>query len=162
MDKNKIYISISDNRGKGGSGTSTPVREDVIEKQEDENLILSYAGHKLFDLTKQQVEKAIDYSLSNIGNFTGDYIAQRKVNEMKSFISGVARIGASTWAGLSVGGGAGAVVGFVVGAVSTVSSAIYSDKTNRIENQKINYSIEQLRQRAGMNSLIDESRGTLN
>lgn len=158
-DKNKLYITISDERG-GGGQIPTPKPDGAKQDQKD-NALGRYAEHELFHLVKNSAVQAVNFSLANIGNFTGDYITQRKVNEAKQAVSGLVSIGMSTIAGAQYGW-VGAIVGFAVGTISTVSSGIYQDITNRVENQKLNWSISQIRERSGLNSVYDGSRGTEN
>ena len=156
----KLYITISDKR-KEGDGKPTP--QPNTNPQDDETSIFQrYAEHQLFSMIKNQSIKAVNYQISNIGNFTGDYISQRKVNEMKGAISTLMGIGMATYSGAKVGGGAGAVVGFVVGVSGVVINSVYENYSNLLENQKTNYSISQLRERAGLNTYTDGSRGTEN
>ena len=70
-------------------------------------------------------------------------------------------IGMTTLVGAKYGP-AGAVIGFVVGATSVISGGIFDDVSNRMENAKNNFNIEMLRERAGLNTIYDGSRGTEN
>ena len=153
--KNKLYITISDKRGEDSNGNSAK------EKEKESDTLGRYAEHEVFHLLKSTASKTINYSISNIGNFTGDYITQRKVNMCKDAIDSAMTIGMSMIAG-SKFGPVGTAVGFVVGVASEVTGSVFEDISNRAENRKTNYNIEQLRDRVGLNTKLDGSRGTEN
>ena len=154
----KLYITISDERG---GGTPTPKPEGSKSKDKESDTLGRYIEHEAFHLVKSQVTKEVNFSLSNIGNFTGDYITQRKVNEAKQLVDGLVSIGMTTLAGAKYGVW-GAVAGFVVGTIGQLSSGFYDNITNQAENAKVNYDMSQLRNRAGLNTVFDGSRGTEN
>ena len=164
----KIYITISDERGKNIGGISSTGQngsaKKIITTKEDtaNSLLNSYAMHELFTFTKQQVSKAVNYSLSNIGNFTGDYATQRKVNAGLEAVGTAAGIGLATWQGFKRGGVKGALIGFAIGTLATGISSALQNKSQINENDRANYQIEQLRERAGLKTLKDGSRGTEN
>lgn len=160
MAGGKLYITISDERG-GGSGTPTPKPDGAKDKKINDDAIGRYVEHEMFHLVKNQATQFVNFSLNNIGNFTGDYIAQRQVNATKQAISGLMNIGMATIAGAKYGG-YGAIVGFAVGVISQLSSSVYDVVLNNVEVQNINYEINQLRQLAGLNTTKDGSRGTEN
>ena len=158
--KNKLYITISDERG---GGTPTPQPSGSVKKEKEEiGIIGRYFEHEMFHLVKQQVTQSVNFALSNIGNFTGDYITQTRVNEAKQFVDGFVTIGNATIAGASVAQGAGAIIGFIASTASLMTQGYYQDKLKRNEVSKMNYEIAQLRERAGLNSILDGSRGTEN
>ena len=157
-EKNKLYITISDNR----NGSSTTPNEKTDNEQNKESVIGKYAEHQLFHLAKQTAIKSANFAISNIGNLTGDYITQRKVSEVKQAVSGLMSIGISTVGGAAVGGFFGAVIGFTVGVTSLVVDTVQSEVQNRIDNTKTNLEIATLRDRAGLNTVYDGSRGTEN
>lgn len=158
-DKNKLYITISDERG--GGGTIPTPKPDASKEKKERDTLGRYIEHEMFHLVKSQATQSVNFALSNIGNFTGDYITQRKVNEAKQSASGIMTIGVSTIAGAKYGPW-GAAIGFVVGAVSVISGGVFNVISNSVENAKENYNISQLRERAGLNSIYDGSRGTEN
>ena len=158
-EKNKLYITISDERGGDGP---TPMPQPEGAKKKDSNALGRYAEHQMFHLIKQQATQAVNYAIANIGDLTGDYIAQRKVNVAKQAISGVMQVGEATLAGAGVGGWVGAIIGFVVGGISLVTSSVYNEIEARKNNRIANLEIAQLRDRAGLNAVYDGSRGTEN
>lgn len=166
MAESKLYITISDNRSgqKGGQdGYATPTSGNKGDKKDNSgNAATRYAEQQLFNLAKQTAVQSVNFAISNIGNLTGDYIAQRNVGVAKQSISGVVSVGMSTVGGASVGGWVGAIVGFSVGVVSLIGSSVQSEIQNRLDTAKQNLEIAQLRDRAGLNATYDGSRGTEN
>lgn len=167
----KLYITISDNRGQtsGASGKPTPnsqsldkaILNNLADEKFDNSLLGRYAEHQLFHTVKGATMKAVNFSISNIGNLTGDYIAQKNVYYVKEAISNIMNVGMTTLAGAQFGP-VGAVVGFVAGVSSIVVSGIFDDISNRVEIAKNNFNISMLRERAGLNTVYDGSRGTEN
>ena len=175
MADGKIYITISDKRldsgtgtssvssGRGSSGSSGGSRS-IAGSSDDKDfyeLLGRYAEHQLFHSFKSLVTQSVNFSLNNIGNFTGDYITQRQVNVLRQAASGVVSVGLSTIAGARFGP-AGALVGFGVGMTSLVAGTIFEHKATQVEVAKTNYSIAQLRDRVGLNTIYEGSRGTEN
>lgn len=164
---NKLYITISDKRGEGGgkpvpeeeNGTSGMTFEKMREHEND--LLRRYAEHEMFHVVKSTATRTVNFAISNIGNFTGDYITQKDVNWLKGVASNVTSIGLTTLAGAKYGP-VGAAIGFVVGAASVVTNSIFTEITNQVQISKSNYSIGQLRDRVGLNTIYDGSRGTEN
>ena len=167
-NNSKLYITISDDRGNGSQ--STPTKQSSggtggnnSGKQiaEEDNAVFRYAEHEMFHMAKNLATQSVNFSMNNIGNFTGDYIAQRRVNEMRQAASGIVSIGMTTLAGAKYGL-TGAVVGFLVGTYSMLTGSVFEVIVNQSQNAKANYNISQLRQRVGLNSIYDGSRGTEN
>lgn len=157
----KIYIIVTDKLPAGGD-TPTPGDKKKTEKKSDEDMFEHWARDRLLSEVKQLATTAVNYSISNIGNFTGDYIAQTHINDALRGVRGFVSIAASTAAGFKVGGPWGAVIGFSLGLVSESVSSAMQIHSNRVETNKMNYEIAQLRQRVGLNTALDGSRGTQN
>lgn len=160
-DDGKIYIIVTDKLPAGGN-TPTPGDKKKTEKKSDEEMLEHWARNRLLSEVKQLATTAVNYSISNIGNFTGDYIAQTHINDALRSVRGFVSIATSTAAGFKVGGPWGAVIGFSLGLVSESVSSAMQIHSNRVETNKVNYEIAQLRQRVGLNTTLDGSRGTQN
>jgi hypothetical protein len=160
MAEGKLYITITDDRGDGG-GTPTPKPDGAKEKKSNDDTIGRYIEHEMFHLVKSQATQFVNFSLGNIGNFTGDYITQRRVNETKQAISGLMNIGMTTIAGAKYGP-YGAIAGFAIGVISQMTGSVYDVISSTVENSKTNYELAQLRELSGLNSTKDGSRGTEN
>lgn len=156
----KIYITISDERGGGGKGVSQS-GETVKTPKEKENHLGSYAVHQGMNLVKQSVMKAVNFSVSNIGNFTGDYLTQKNVQAGLSNAMTTIGYGTTALAGFKIGGIWGAVIAVGVKGVSDALSFGLNEKANYQQNRRTNYEIAELRELSGLNSLLDGSRGTL-
>lgn len=162
----KLYITLTDNRGQGGiggaSGKPTSSSQSIKTEQNNSSAILRYAEHELFHIIKGTSIKTVNFATSNYANFTGDYIMQKDIYYVKDVASNITNVAFSTFAGAKMGGVVGMAAGFVVGASSIVVGGIFNDISNRLDNTKANYNIAQLRERAGLNSIYDGSRGTEN
>ena len=158
----KIYIVITDKAPAetGGSVSSSNKTSSNNEKQD--TLFNHWTRNQILSTVKNAGKQAINYSLSNIGNFTGNYMTQTHVNEALNNIGGLMNIGGNALAGFNIAGPIGALVGASLSVINQSVSSILSINTRMIENNKINYEIEQLRMRAGLNGLYDGSRGTEN
>ena len=131
-------------------------------KTKDEGSALGrYVEHEVFHLVKQQATATVNFALGNIGNFSGDYILQNEVNEARKNINSLMNIGMATLAGAKFGP-AGAVIGFAAGVVSESMKGVFETVEKTKNAAKQNYEIAQLRDRAGLNTAKDGSRGTEN
>lgn len=156
-DKEKLYVVITNEKPNNKSLVS-----GGNTGQEKQNTVGRYAEHHLFHQAKNLATQTVNYTLANIGNFTGDYITQRQVNIAKQQISNLMNIGMATAGGFATAGVVGGLVGFTIATSSIIASSVFQEHSNVVENQKINYSIGELRKRAGLNVSLDGSRGTEN
>lgn len=99
------------------------------------------------------VKQAVQFGLSNVGNFTGNYIAQQNINQALEAVNSVATI----VMGAVSGGWAGAIIATASVAFRGVTQGI--SRYIGYQNEEINTSMA--RQRSG-NTLTDNSRGTEN
>ena len=115
----------------------------------------------MLNTTKQIAKQAVTFSISNIGNFSGDYITQTHVKQSFDALSGLASVGMGALAGFKYGGGPiGAVIGASLAVVSQTITGITNIISGMVDNSKINYEIAQLKDRSGLNTYVDGSRGT--
>lgn len=152
----KIYITISDTRESEtvkGTDKSAPKKEKKPQEEKNNDFI----KHQLFNLLESQAKQMVQYSIGNIGNFTGDYNAQRQVNFTMSAISVVSNIGMGAFAGAKYGPW-GAVVGAAVVAVSQGVNFGLQLHSQNLEINKQNYNIQQLRKLSGLDGLTNGSR----
>lgn len=157
----KIYIIVTD-RLPGGTSP-------VPEPQEPEgsgsgggngSTMLHWARSRMLNTVKSAAIGAASYAISNIGNFTGDYEAQADVQNAISAVRSFVSIGMSAMAGFKMGGPWGAVIGASLELANQGVNYVGTQISMHIQNQKTNYSLEQLRNRSGLNALKDGSRGT--
>lgn len=163
-ENNKLYITITDSRGQGNGDGTTPTPNNQKQLEQSNNLASRYAEHEMQHFVKNTINKSVNFAVSNVGNFTGNYIAQAKVNETKQAVTSLMALATSAFAGFSMSGGNifGAAAGFLAGAESMLFSATLDVVEREVEYAKTNYDIEQLRARVGLNTTKDGSRGTEN
>ena len=159
--KDKLYIIITDKRGEDVETTPAP-SDDSTKAISDDTALGRYAEHEFFHLIKENINRGANFVISNIGNITGDYISQRGINEAKQLASGLTGVAMSTIAGFKIGGQAGAIVGFIAGTASALSDSYFDYAQKTINTAKANLEIKELRNRAGLNTIYDGSRGTEN
>lgn len=157
----KIYIVITDKM----PADSTPMPEDGSgqkEKKDENSLFAHWAREKLISEVRQIATSSINYSLSNVGNFTGDYITQTHINQGREALNALVGIGSAAIAGFKIGGVYGAIIGASLAIVNQTVQAVQSTHSAMVANRRVNYEIEQLRARSGLNVYLDGSRGTEN
>jgi hypothetical protein len=153
----KIYITISDSR-ESEIIKGTKINAPSEGKKEKEKTTTSdFIKHQFFNFIESEAKQMVNYTLGNIGNFTGDYNAQRQVNFGLSAASVITNIGMSALAG-SKFGIPGAIAGAVVAATSQAVSFGLQLRTQNLEITKQNYSIGQLKQLSGLDGLTNGSR----
>lgn len=168
MANGQIYITISDKRGEGGAGETPGVPSTRNSKAFDEpsndfSAVGDYAKHQFFDMIKSNSQKVVNYSINNIGNFTGDYQQQRNASATLSLINAAKNIGMATIAGFKYGGGPyGAAVGAMVAVGGMMINYTMQENANQIAIKQQNRNIDILRDISGLNTLNDGSRGTEN
>ena len=99
------------------------------------------------------IKQAVRYGLSNVGNFTGDYIKQNEINQALEFFDNASTIAM----GALSAGWAGAVVATASVAIK-VGLGAYS-RYKQYEAESLSSSL--MRERSG-NALFDNARGTEN
>lgn len=170
MNDGKIYIYISHEppaSGQGGAvagangASGTNGNGGGTTTTDNDSLMNHWARSHLLNTTKQIAKQAVTFSISNIGNFSGDYITQTHVKHSFDALSGLASVGMGALAGFKYGGGPiGAVIGASLAVVSQTITGITNIISGMVENSKINYEIAQLKDRSGLNTYVDGSRGT--
>ena len=158
MVDGKIYITISDDRGNGNGGNTIinktinnyNATNNTSVEGKDETMMGKFAQHQFFDFVKSQAKKIVNYSIGNIGNFTGDYRTQRYMQEVTQAVGTVMNLGMAFMAGGPVGL-------ILAGAGMGISYAL-EEHANRIANKSQNYEISQLREISGLNTLTNGSR----
>ena len=155
MADGKIYIIVTDQLP-GGSGEPQPNGQK--DKKEEASL-KDFAQHRFFNLVESQARQAINYSINNIGNFTGDYVKQQHIQDAMQVVSFLSDIGVSAIAGAKYGAwGIAIAVGVTVLGKGITTYEQLAAGNN--ENVRRNREISQLRLRAGVSSTTNGSRGT--
>lgn len=161
MADGKIYIIVTDQLP-GGQGPLPPDTPDSGKEKTKENKFESWATHQFLNLVKQQVIQNITFTVNNIGNFTGDYQAQRDAQLSLSLLQEGMNLGLSIYAGYKIGNIPGAAIAAGVYAVNKTISTVQEYRLIDLQQKQSNYSIQQLKNRSGLNSNRDGSRGTEN
>lgn len=162
MTDGKIYIIVTDKLPSGGVEPQPGVETEKKDKKSDKDILMHYAKNKLIETVKSAASNAVHFSLGNIGNFTGDYIRQAQVNNALNLLNEVGNFAASAFAGFKVAGPWGALIAagaYTIG--KTINTAEYFISLD-LQQRRTNYSIEQLRDRSGLNSHMNWNRGTEN
>lgn len=171
MNDGKIYITLSDKRTEGVSGGGKLEKKDYIRRRKtlpDElkvdfsngiNEGVAYLQHEFIHIIKQQASQYINYSIENIGNFTGNYQTQRDIQAALNAGSILANAAAS---GLYIGAiTMNPVLGLFAATVSVGTYAINynrQEKANQFAIKRQNHEIELMRDISGLNSLTNGGR----
>ena len=160
----KIYIVITDKLPTESQAQVSSVSANNKSNASGggNDILKHWAKSRLISEVDHLGMTAVNYQLSNIGNFTGDYIAQTNVNNALNAAHTLMGIGGSALAGFMVAGPIGAVIAGSISVINSGVNSALSIHSNKIQNQKTNYEIEQLRRRSGLNTTLDGSRGTEN
>ena len=172
MSDGKIYITLSDKRGEitsGGGGKNQ--KQDIVRQRKslpDElkldtgngiNAGVSFLQHEMMHFARQQASQYINYSIENIGNFTGNYQAQRDIQAALGFGSMMSNI---AMAGISVTVMTGnPVLGAFASTVALGARVINynrQEKANQFRIKRQNREIELMRDISGLNSLTNGGR----
>lgn len=158
-ENGRIYITISDKRNGGGGGDGDDEKEKK-HKKSDEEVLADYIKHSFFSMIKSQAKQMVNYTVSNIGNFTGDYQAQREIQaSMQSLNVGVSLATAFLGGTIATGGNPiGGVVATVITATAQAVNFGLQEHTNRVVTRNQNYNISQLREISGLDALTNGGR----
>lgn len=153
-ENGKIYITISD-KAMGGGGES----EKPTEKKKEKTLG-EYSKHAFFSFIKQEANTMINYSISNIGNFTGDFQMQRDVQVAVQVVGLATNLATSFIAGMTLSGGnvAGGLVAMGISLAAQTINYGLGEITGQLQNRNQNYNIAQLRNISGLDTLTNGSR----
>ena len=156
----KIYITISDRRF-GGNKAEADEQNNLDKQKEKKNPLSDFAKHKFFNFIEAQTKQVVNYSINNIGNFTGDYVSQQQTQDAVAILSGLMDIGAAAFAGFKYSGSPyGALIGAGIAIAGKAISRGQQLAVGYSQNELQNRQIAQLRTRAGLNSSNNGSRGT--
>lgn len=156
----KIYITISDRRF-GKNKAEADEQNNLDKEKEKKDPLKDFAKHKFFNFIEAQAKQAINYSVNNIGNFTGDYVTQQQTQDAVSILSDLADIGVAAFAGFKYSGSPyGALIGAGIAVAGKAINKAQQLAVGYAQNEIQNRQIAQLRTRAGLNSINNNSRGT--
>ena len=151
----KIYIYITD-KLPGGDGKPGP---DAVSKEDKkESTLAKYAQHRFFNFLESEAKQIVNYEISNIGNFTGNYVAQRKVQTAVSAGTRLLNIGNAAVAGFVAAGPVGAIIGASLAIATSVITYFEEERVAQLEFKRQNYNLSILKERSGLYALDNESR----
>lgn len=161
----KLYIVITDRRPDAGSGflgVNGAEKEDKTNKDR----LKSYMADHFFSLIEGTVKETVNFTVSHIGDFTGNYQQQRELQAGISLVNRGLSIGKAAVAGyIATGGGATGIIGALIGVtVSVARQGIQLAEEHQVamaQTVRNQHEIDLLRKRSGLNSLSDGSRGTM-
>ena len=162
MTDGKIYIYVTDKAPSETPSKPNASPNNNVSNKRENDILAHWSRDKIISTARNLATTCVTYSLSNIGNFTGDYITQANVNNSLQALNSLKGIGENAIAGGIIGGPIGALIGGTLALVNSSVSSALNINTQRIMNGKFNYEIAQIRDRSGLNSKLDGSRGTEN
>lgn len=158
MSDGKIYITISDTRYGSGGGVSSDT-PGATENDDKESVLSKYARHRFFNMIESNAKQFVNYSVNNIGNFTGNYQAQRDAQATLSAANFLINLGTSMYAGAKMTKSwVGAVVAGAITIAQTGINFGYQMYSDILENKRTNRNIDIMRTRLGLEGLTDGSR----
>lgn len=162
MSDGKIYITISDTRGGSGAGVSNPSDTEASTKN-GESTLGKFIAHKTRNLIEGEARTFVNYTIGNIGNFTGDYTVQSEMQAAMSAINFFTELGSAIATGAKMGGGGwGSLIGAAVAVTSfSVVKGVnfgLQEKSEKFQQAKTNRNLSIMRERLGMEGLTNGSR----
>ena len=151
----KIYIYLTDKKIDGGQPNSEPEKP---EKEKTISPTIQFLQHEMFHFAKQQATQMFNYTIENIGNFTGNYQQQRDIQATLSAANTLSNIAIT---GITVGLTINPFAGVIASAVAATSLAINYGRQERLNNfmvKRQNREIEIMRDISGLNSLTNGGR----
>lgn len=152
----KIYITISDKRGsdttpqsKGVSSGGNNSGGNIIKDLSPTNMLSNLIGHETAHFVVGEAKKLATYSLSNIGNFTGDYQSQRNINNALNI--------GNKLAGIAVSFAINPVLGLFSIATTATNMALDMHSQD-VQIHKQNTEIDRLRALSGLDQTTNGSR----
>lgn len=152
MSDGKLRIIITDDT-KSGNSAEEKVKEaqtPTAKQNKGDTAINNVGAYILYRTIENTAKSVANYAIANIGNFTGDYTAQRNINNALNMGGRVLAIGTM----LATGNVAGAIISGVGMATSDILGMISETQANK----KQNYEIEQLRKLSGLDQRTNGSR----
>lgn len=153
MADGKIYITITD-EPVGNNGTDT---KETKEEKEKGSLFGDFAKHQFFNFIESQAKQFMNYSIGNIGNFTGNYQTQRQIQESLRIGNMVKGIGMAMIAGAKFGLPGALIAGGIAIASQAINLA-YEDHALTVQTKQQNREIDMMRKISGLDGLTNGSR----
>lgn len=140
--------------GTTGGNTATAATRDTSVKQ----TMTSVYVHRVLSIASNTTKQIVRYAISQYGDFTGDYIGQRKIDTTIEQAETLLSIGSSTVMGALAGGWVGAAFGLISSGVSVGVSAYQASKELEKNITRANNAANYNAQRIG-SILVNGNRG---
>lgn len=158
MADGKIYITITD-EPVGNKPAPKPVSKSAKKEEEEKNnLFTDFAKHQFFNFIESQAKQFMNYTIGNIGNFTGNYQTQRQIQESLRIGNMVKGVGMATIAGATTFGLPGALIAGGIAIASQAINLIYEDHSLTVQTKQQNREIAMMRKISGLDGLTNGSR----
>lgn len=139
-------VRIRVETGQATAGDGREIQETASRGQADAKTVaISMLGHQALNTTKQ----ILNYSISNIGNFTGNTVMQENIQTAVGIMGDLASIGMAS--------ATGGWVGFAVATIGVATKYTMGAISNEIANRKDNRQTAFILERSG-NSTMNGSR----
>ena len=161
MADGKIYITITDEplTKPDQPEPAEPAKPEKIVSDENKNSLFNdFVKHQMFNFIESQAKTFMNYTLGNIGNFTGNYQTQRQIQETMSLGSRIGSIGLATMQGAKAGGWVGAIVGAAVSITAQGVELGLQNNSLTIQTKQQNREIAMMRKISGLDGLTNGSR----
>ena len=160
MEEGKIYITITDKLSEEPDGSVVSSGDSPNQKVKQQKTLEAYATHRFFNFVESQAKTIANYSVSNIGNFTGDFQMQRDIDSAVTLAKFGVNLIASFKAGMVFSGGnvAGGLVAVGIALATEGINYGLQEKSANLQIRNQMYTIEQLRTISGLNGLTNGGR----
>lgn len=163
MADGKIYITISDTRGGSNDVATADAEAKSTTNNNGKTALGLMAFNKFINFAEGQANQYVNYTVGNIGNFTGSYQAQKDMEFLVRTINfatnlGISTIGSFVMFGGGVQGGVAAALtaGAIIG--TEIISNLYRENTEAFNMRRTNRNIALMRERLGLEGLTNGSR----
>lgn len=155
MAGEKLYITISDNRGGTMPGPSPDKQIPTLNN--DNTALMDYYKHQLMHNIKDFANEMVSFGISQIGFLEGNYIEQNKIQMVRKMSNSLVDIAMGALAGAKYGP-IGASIGASIMTAKQIFSGLQEIHTQTILANRQNHQIDMLRTRAGLDNLNNDSR----
>lgn len=168
MADGKIYITISDTRGGSNDVATADAEAKSVANNNGKTALGLMAFNKFISLAESQANQYVNYTVGNIGNFTGSYQAQKDAELLLKAINFTTNLGISTvgsFVQFTALSGGNAMVGGIAAAItatimigSEIATNVYRENTEAFNMRRTNRNIALMRERLGLEGLTNGSR----
>ena len=168
MADGKIYITISDTRGGSNEVETANAAAKNNANSSGKTALGLMAFNKFIDFAQTEANQYVNFTIGNIGNFTGSYSAQKEMEVTMKYLNYFSNLGISSVgtfinftaaSGSPLAGGIAATAEVILkGAITLIDKGIFQEKAEQFNMRRTNRNISLMRQRLGLEGLTDGSR----